>query len=58
MWMAMSSMLAIFGFADLGLGNGLVNEVSRASGLGDMALVRRRVATTFMALGAWAQRSA
>jgi O-antigen/teichoic acid export membrane protein len=50
MWMAISSALAFLTFADLGVGLGLLNEVSRASGSGDLALMRRRISSAMCAL--------
>lgn len=35
LWMTVSSLITMFAFADLGIGNGLVSKVARAQGLGD-----------------------
>lgn len=40
MWMTLSSFIAILGFADLGIGNGVLNAVSAASGKDDDRKIR------------------
>lgn len=45
MWMIISSFAAILGFADLGIGNGVINLVSRASGSDDHLAIRRAIAS-------------
>lgn len=50
LWMAISSMLALMSFADLGLGNGLLNAVSRANGNKDDQEARVAVSSTFFIL--------
>lgn len=41
LWMTISSLLALFGFLDLGIGNGLVNSISKADGARDREIARR-----------------
>ena len=41
MWLALSSVATMFAFADLGVGNGLINAVAAANGRDDRAAVRR-----------------
>src|SRR5437773_557266 len=45
---------AMLGFADLGVGNGLLNAVAAASGRDDLGAVRKQVSTAFVLLGALA----
>lgn len=45
MWMIISSFAAILGFADLGIGNGVINLVSRASGSNDDLAIRRAISS-------------
>jgi O-antigen/teichoic acid export membrane protein len=45
---------AMVGFADLGLGNGLVNAVADANGRDDVTEVRRAISTAFLLLSALA----
>ena len=52
MWMTMSSFIAMLSFADLGIGNGLVNAVSNAYGKGDYAAIRGYVSSGMFVLGA------
>ena len=52
LWMAMTGILAVVGFADLGLGFGLVNSLARAEGLGDTVIARRAVSSAFFMLTA------
>jgi O-antigen/teichoic acid export membrane protein len=52
LWMAMTGLLAVVGFADLGLGFGLVNSLARAEGLGDSRYARRAVSSAFFMLAA------
>jgi len=52
LWMAMTGLLAVVGFADLGLGYGLVNSLARAEGLGDSLYARRAVSSAFFMLTA------
>lgn len=50
-WMTISSMVAALGFADLGIGNGLLNIISEANGKDDRALAKRAVSTAIVLLG-------
>jgi O-antigen/teichoic acid export membrane protein len=50
MWMTMSSLVAMLGFADLGIGNGLLNAVSDAFGRRDSKDAARYVSSAFFTL--------
>ena len=50
MWMAMSSLVAMLGFADLGIGNGLLNAISDAHGREDRGDAARYVSSAFFSL--------
>lgn len=50
LWMAISSVLALMSFADLGLGNGLLNAVSRANGQKNIKDAQIAVSSTFFIL--------
>jgi O-antigen/teichoic acid export membrane protein len=50
LWMAISSVIALMGFADLGLGNGLLNAVSRAHGRNNVSEAQVAVSSTFFIL--------
>lgn len=50
MWMTISSLIAMVTFADLGIGNGLMNRVSGALGRDDHEAVTRYVSSAFFAL--------
>jgi len=50
LWMAISSTLALMSFADLGLGNGLLNAVSKANGRGSIKDAQVAVSSTFYIL--------
>ncbi len=52
LWMTISSVVAILGFADFGIGNGVLNAVSDAYGQDDVGEIRRSVASAFALLGA------
>jgi O-antigen/teichoic acid export membrane protein len=52
MWLTSSSIVAMFGFADLGLSNGLLNLVADAGGRGDRLAMRKAVASAFWMLTA------
>jgi O-antigen/teichoic acid export membrane protein len=53
LWMAVGSFIGMFVFADLGLGNGLLTSLSRASGKGDSSTRQSLVSTTaFLLSGA------
>jgi len=51
LWMTISSVIVMLGFADLGIGNGLLNAVSEASGKGDNEAIRRYISSAFFILG-------
>ena len=46
-WLTLSSILAWFGFFDIGLGNGLRNKFAEAKAKGDDKLVKTYVSTTY-----------
>lgn len=50
MWMTISSLIAMLSFADLGMGNGLLNSVANAHGHGDVNAIRRYVSSGFAVL--------
>jgi O-antigen/teichoic acid export membrane protein len=50
MWMTISSVVAMFSFADLGMSNGLINLVAYASGRDDRDAIRHAVASAFWML--------
>jgi O-antigen/teichoic acid export membrane protein len=50
LWMAISSLMAFMTFADLGLGNGLLNAVSRANGSNNKEEAKVAVSSTFFIL--------
>ncbi len=50
LWMAISSIMAMLTFADLGMGNGLLNAIAEADGKGDRAAARRSVSSAFFVL--------
>lgn len=50
LWMTISSVSAILAFADLGLGNGLVNGIAEANGKNDQALAACYAASAFYLL--------
>lgn len=50
LWMVLTSIISIMGFADLGIGNGVVNSVSEAYGKGDRVLAREYVTSAFVLL--------
>jgi O-antigen/teichoic acid export membrane protein len=50
LWMAISSIIALMGFADLGLGNGLLNAVSKANALKNSEEAQIAVSSTFFIL--------
>ena len=49
-WMTISSLLMMFGFADLGMGNGLLNALSAAHGAGDRFRARVSVSSVSFVL--------
>ena len=50
LWMIISSVIAMLGFADLGIGNGLLNAISEANGKDDHAAIRRYISSAFVIL--------
>jgi O-antigen/teichoic acid export membrane protein len=50
LWLTISSVIAFFGFADLGIGNGLLNAISEAHGRDDRDIARRYVSSGFFLL--------
>lgn len=50
LWMTVTSFIALLNFADLGLGNGLINAISEANGKDDREAARRYVSTAFFSL--------
>lgn len=50
LWMAISSVLALMSFADLGLGNGLLNAISRANAHNSKQEAQTAVSSTFFIL--------
>ncbi len=50
LWMAISSIMALMSFADLGLGNGLLNAISRANGRNNIKDAQTAVSSTFYML--------
>jgi O-antigen/teichoic acid export membrane protein len=50
LWMAISSIMALMGFADLGLGNGLLNAVSKANSRNNKEEAQIAVSSTFYIL--------
>lgn len=55
LWMAVSAVIAMLGFADFGLGNGILNAVSHASGRNDYRGIHQSVSNgivMLMAIGA------
>jgi O-antigen/teichoic acid export membrane protein len=50
MWMTISSLIAMLSFADLGMGNGLLNSIAHAHGQGDLRAIRRFVSSGFTIL--------
>ena len=49
-WMVISSFTVMLSFADMGLGNGILNAVARAHGLGDRAAIRGVVSSGYAML--------
>jgi len=50
MWMAISSLITVLSFADLGIGNGLVNSLAEANGKDDREASIRYVSNAFIML--------
>lgn len=51
MWMTISSVIVMLGFADLGIGNGLLNAISEANGRDDLKAIRRYISSALAILG-------
>ena len=52
LWMTISSVVAMMGFADFGIGNGLLNAISATHGREDRTVAARFVSSAFFMLGA------
>ena len=52
LWMAISAVIAMLGFADFGLGNGILNAVSHATGRNDKVAIHQFVSNGFIMLTA------
>lgn len=50
LWVAISSLITVFGFADLGLGNGLLNAIAEANGRNDLKAAESYVSSAFFIL--------
>lgn len=50
MWMTISSVIAMIGFADLGIGNGLINAISEAYGRDDRKSAKMYISSAFFLL--------
>lgn len=50
MWMTISSLVAMLSFADLGIGNGILNAVSAAHGRNDTPAIKEYVSSGFLVL--------
>ena len=50
MWMTIGSLIAMLSFADLGMGNGLLNAVAHAHGRGDVRAIQGYVSSGFASL--------
>lgn len=51
LWMTISSLVAMMSFADLGIGNGLLNSIAEAHGRDDRESLHRYVSSAFFILG-------
>jgi len=52
LWMTISSLVAILAFADLGIGNGMLNAMAAAYGRDDRAAIRGFISSGFVVLSA------
>lgn len=50
LWMTITSIIALLTFADLGLGNGLVNAIAKSEGRNDKDYSQKAIASTFFIL--------
>lgn len=51
MWMTMSSVIAMLSFADLGMGNGILNAVAESHGRDDRRAIRQHISSGYLILG-------
>lgn len=51
LWMTISSVVAMLAFADLGIGNGLLNAIAEANGKDDSEAIRRYISSATLILG-------
>ena len=51
MWMTIGSLVAMMSFADLGMGNGLLNAIAEAHGREDRQAMRSHIASAYLILG-------
>ena len=51
-WMMLSSLLAFMSFADLGVGNGVLNQITKAQANNDLQLLRRTLVSGYTITGA------
>ncbi|MEO8392616.1 MAG: oligosaccharide flippase family protein, partial [Chloroflexota bacterium] len=54
MWVTLSSITALLAFADLGIGNGLINSISAANGQDDREAAQKSLSNAFLMLTALA----
>ena len=50
LWMAISAVISMLGFADFGLGNGILNAISHASGRNDSRAIHQSVSNGIIML--------
>lgn len=50
LWVTISSTVALFSFADLGIGNGLLNAITQAHGNNDRELAQKHISSAFFLL--------
>lgn len=50
LWVALTSLISLFSFADLGLGNGLLNAIAEANGKDDRQMAREYVSSASLLL--------
>lgn len=50
LWMTVNGIMAMFAFADFGIGNGLMTEISQAEGRGDVQASHRSITSALIAL--------
>lgn len=49
-WMVLVSIISVMSFADMGIGNGLINAISEANGKDDRALAKQHITSAFVML--------